>query len=53
LKVLSAVPGFSGCDLEDEYKSLQKEYDRSESRAPEVREWNSAVENVAEPLFHE
>ena len=49
----SEVLKFSGGDLEDKYKTLQKEYDRSASRAGEVHDRISAVEDVGEALFDE
>lgn len=53
LERFSEVLKFSGGDLEEKYKTLQKEYDRSVSRADEVRDRISAVEDVAEALFDE
>ena len=53
LERFSAVLNFSGGDLEAKYKTLQKEHDRSESRAAEVRDRIVAVEDVAGALFDE
>jgi DNA repair exonuclease SbcCD ATPase subunit len=48
-----AVTKFSGGDLQDKYDALNREFARSESRAKEVRERISEVEDVAEALFRE
>jgi chromosome segregation ATPase len=39
--------------LEDKYKTLQAEYDKSEAKADEVRYRIDAVEDVSEALFDE
>lgn len=49
----SEVLGYRGGDLEDKYKQLKAELDRSESRAQDVRKRITAVANVAEALFDE
>lgn len=48
-----AVTGYSGGDLESVYGKLQKEYDRSEKRAAEVRTRIRSIEQVARDLFAE
>lgn len=47
------VLNYKGGKLEDKYKSLQAEYDKSEAKAEEVRDRIDAVENVSEALFAE
>jgi len=53
LERFSAVLHFDGGDLEDKYRQLDKEYQRSLERAEEVRERIDSVEDVAEALFAE
>lgn len=48
-----SVVNFEGGELEAAYNKLQKEYDRSEAAAEEVREHISKVEHVAQALFEE
>jgi len=50
---LSSVFMFSGGDLEDKYRALQREYDRSESQAREAEGRIEALEDVARDLFAE
>jgi hypothetical protein len=53
LEQFSAVVGFQGGDLEQIYRRLQTEFDRSESRAQAVRTRIAAVQEVAQALFRE
>lgn len=53
LQEFLAVTGVSGGDLEAKYNKLQKEYDRSVSRADSVHGRITDVERVAEALFKE
>lgn len=53
LEQFSQVLNYQGGSLEDKYRTLQAEYDRSEARADEVRDRIAAVENVSEALFDE
>jgi Skp family chaperone for outer membrane proteins len=53
LEKFSAVTNFQGGQLEEKYKSLSAELERSESRASAVRKHIGKVENVAEALFDE
>jgi DNA repair exonuclease SbcCD ATPase subunit len=48
-----AVTKADGGDLQQKYNDLNREFQRSESRAKEVRERIAAVEDVAEALFRE
>ena len=48
-----AVTKADGGDLQRKYDELNREFQRSESRAKEVRERIAAVEDVAEALFRE
>lgn len=48
-----AVTKNDGGDLQKKYDELNREFQRSESRAKEVRERIAAVEDVAEALFRE
>lgn len=48
-----AVTGATDTDLEAKYKKIQKEYDRSESKAEGVRTRIADVERVASALFKE
>lgn len=48
-----AVTKANGGDLQRKYTELNREYERSESRAKEVRDRIAAVEDVAEALFRE
>jgi hypothetical protein len=48
-----AVTKADGGDLQRKYEDLNREFQRSEGRAKEVRERIAAVEDVAEALFRE
>src|SRR4051812_2412434 len=48
-----AVTKADGGDLQRKYEDLNREFQRSESRAKEVRDRIAAVEDVAEALFRE
>jgi Skp family chaperone for outer membrane proteins len=48
-----AVTKVDGGDLQKKYDALNSEFQRSESRAKEVRDRIAAVEDVAEALFRE
>ena len=48
-----SVTKADGGELQQKYDSLNREFTRSESRAKEVRERITAVEDVAEALFRE
>lgn len=53
LEKFSAVLNFDGGALEDKYKELKDELERSESSAAAVHDRIEAVENVSEALFKE
>lgn len=53
LETFQQVTGFSGGDLESVYKKLDKEFQRSEDRAKEVRDSVESIEKVARDLFRE
>jgi ElaB/YqjD/DUF883 family membrane-anchored ribosome-binding protein len=53
LTELQALVGYQGGDLEKMYSKLSSEYDKSESKAKEVRERITRVEQVAQSLFEE
>ena len=53
LEHFSNVINFQGGELEDKYRELKKELDKSEDQADEVRNRVDAVEDVAEALFAE
>jgi len=53
LEEFIAVTGVKGGDLEAKYDKLKKEYDRSESRASDVRARIADVKRVADALFKE
>ena len=53
LEKFSAVMNFSGGKLEEKYKELNAELERSESKAKAVRENIRDVENVSNALFEE
>lgn len=53
LEHFSSVINFQGGELEDKYKELKKELDKSEDQAEEVRDRVAAVEDVADALFKE
>lgn len=48
-----AVTKIDGGDLQRKYDDLNREYERSEARAKEVRERIAAVDDVADALFNE
>jgi Skp family chaperone for outer membrane proteins len=48
-----AVAGTPASDLEETYRDLKKQYERSESRADDVRSRINKVEQVADRLFDE
>lgn len=48
-----AVTGYTGSDLERNYRRIEKAYHRSESRAEEVKQRNDAVERTGKALFKE
>jgi hypothetical protein len=53
LEQFMSVTKTDGGDLQRKYDDLNREFSRSETRAKEVRERISAVEDVAEALFRE
>lgn len=53
LEEFSSVANFQGGDLEDTYKKLNKELQKSESRADEVTNRIDGVEDVSVALFDE
>ena len=53
LQQFMAVTKTEGGDLQRKYDELNREFQRSETRAKEVRERIAAVEDVAEALFRE
>ena len=53
LEEFSAVANFQGGDLEDTYKKLNKELEKSEMKAENVRNRIDSVENVSIALFKE
>ena len=53
LEKFSAVVDFKGGRLQDKYKQLKGELDRSESKAKKVGDRIDSVEDVAEALFKE
>ena len=53
LEKFSAVLKFDGGALEDKYKQLKAEFERSESSAAAVHDRIEAVEDVSEALFEE
>ena len=53
LEEFSSVANFQGGDLEDTYKKLDKELQKSESRAKEVTTRIDSVEDVSIALFKE
>jgi hypothetical protein len=53
LEEFSALVDFDGGDLEQMYESLNREYERSEDRADDVRDRLDAVHTVATALFDE
>ena len=53
LEQFTTVLNFKGGKLEDKYKTLQAEYDKSEIKADDVKKRIVAVEDVSEALFTE
>jgi ElaB/YqjD/DUF883 family membrane-anchored ribosome-binding protein len=53
LEQFRATVQFDGGELEDVYDRLNREFERSEARAEDVRERIEEVEDVAEALFDE
>jgi len=53
LERFSTVLNFQGGELEEEYRGLKSEFDRSEAKAEEVRQRIASVESVSEALFDE
>ncbi len=53
LEAFQAVTGFQGGKLEDTYKKLNKEFERSEGRAQDVSNRVESIEKVAHDLFRE
>lgn len=53
LEKFSALVNFHGGDLEDKYKQLKQEFDRSQSKAKAIHDHIHSVEDVAEALFDE
>ena len=53
LEEFSSVVGYEGGDLEEVYTRLNREFERSEDRAGEVRDRIEAVESVSGALFRE
>ena len=53
LEKFSAVVEFRGGELEEKYKQLNTELEKSESRAKAVRKRISSVQDVAKALFNE
>ncbi len=50
---LKELTGFQGGDLEKQYDKLKDDYDRSESRADDVRNRIKKIEGIASDLFTE
>ncbi|MDX1763637.1 MAG: DUF2959 domain-containing protein [bacterium] len=53
LERFTEVLGFDGGDLEKKYNQLNREYEKSESKARAVRDRIASVEDVAQALFKE
>ena len=53
LEQFTTVLNYKGGKLEDKYKTLQAEYDKSEAKANDVTKRIDAVEDVSEALFDE
>jgi hypothetical protein len=53
LEAFQALTNFDGGELEKVYNKLNREYERSESRAKQVSERIDGIENVASDLFNE
>ncbi len=52
-EAFKAITGFEGGDIEKQYKKLNKEYERCEDAAEEVRERIDSIESVSTDLFKE
>ncbi len=53
LEQFSALVGFDGGELEEVYNRLEREYERSQDKANDVRDRIESVEDVAGDLFKE
>ncbi len=53
LEAFQDLTGFDGGELEKVYNKLNREYERSEKRADEVRDRIKSIDNVASDLFKE
>ena len=53
LEQFSALVGFDGGELEEVYNRLEREYERSQDKANDVRDQIESVEDVAGDLFKE
>lgn len=53
LERFSEIVNFDGGDLEEQYETLNREYEKSESKAEAVTQRINAVEDVADALFNE
>lgn len=53
LEAFQALTGFDGGNLEETYKKLNKEYERTEGRANDVRGRIESIEQVAGDMFKE
>lgn len=53
LERIKEIYGLDGGDLEDQYEALNREYERSEEKAEQLRERIRDVEQIAEDLFRE
>lgn len=49
----AAITGFKGGTLEEKYRELNTEYERSQAKADEVRKRIDDIEDVSEALFEE
>lgn len=49
----TAITGFKGGTLEEKYRELNTEYERSQAKADEVRKRIDDIEDVSEALFEE
>ncbi|HYE36889.1 DUF2959 domain-containing protein [Methylocaldum sp.] len=53
LERFTALTGFKGGNLEEKYQELNSEFERSQSKADEVRKRIDDIEDVSEALFDE
>jgi len=53
LERFTALTGFKGGSLEEKYRELDTEYERSQAKADEVRKRIDDIEDVSEALFDE